>query len=172
MTTAAIGGKFDDQALLLEELRAWLPKNVWIVVKENPKQGTRFPRTAARIYRNEDFFKRIAELERVVIVPQQVPSAYLIDRSELVATVTGTAGFEALLKGKNCLVFGYAWYRKFEGVTEWDPKRTFAEATSGVNRQQFEHDCSRYLKDCLNREFVTEAEVASWLCDELHASLG
>ncbi|MDP2946804.1 MAG: hypothetical protein Q8N88_01705 [Nanoarchaeota archaeon] len=35
----------------------------------------------------------------------------LINKSQAVATVTGRAGWEALLRSKPAMVFGYPWYR-------------------------------------------------------------
>jgi len=40
----------------------------------------------------------------------------LIERCKAIATITGTAGWEALFKGKPAVVFGHAFYRDAPGV--------------------------------------------------------
>ena len=49
---------------------------------------------------------------------------------EFVATITGTAGFEAISGGKRALVFGLAWYRFFEGVSIYEEGIKFEEIMS------------------------------------------
>ena len=53
-------------------------------------------------------------------LPIGVPTLELIAKSRAVATITGTAGWEALQMGKPVICFGYAWYRSFPGVFRWD----------------------------------------------------
>jgi hypothetical protein len=171
MTTCALGGKYDNQALLLEELRGWLPDDIWIFVKENPKQGKRFPPAASRLYRNKDFFQRISKLKNVCFVPQNFSTIELIQSSEFVATVTGTAGFEALLRGKNCLVFGLAWFRKFSGVCEWSSKPELHKLLEGVDRQSLEYDCRQYLNTSINTGRATVDEISDWYTNQLLCSL-
>ena len=171
MTTCALGGKYDDQALLLEDLRQWLPDDIWIFIKENPKQGKRFPPAASRLYRNKRFFQRISALKRVRFVPQEHSSAELIQGSEFVATVTGTAGFEALLRGKQCLVFGRAWYRKFSGAVEWGSTPQASALSLGVDRDLLESDCARYLSDSCDLCRSSVELVAIWRKERLLASL-
>ena len=49
----------------------------------------------------------------------------LIKGSVAVATITGTAGWEALFHGKPVIAFGLAWYRWAQGVTEFKPELAY-----------------------------------------------
>lgn len=119
LTTAALGGVFADQLLAIESLSAWLPEGYAVYIKENPKQTEK--------QRGPYFYKRLRALPNVRLLGRQESSAELIRHSVGVATITGTAGWEALFFGKPVLVFGAAWYREFPGVLEWGAQPSFDE---------------------------------------------
>ncbi|MCY4303322.1 MAG: hypothetical protein OXC62_00820 [Aestuariivita sp.] len=127
MTTSALGGGFRDQAYAIECLANILPKDVRILVKENPKQNS--------YMRGPMFFHRLNRIKSVFFLPSWANTHELIEKSCFVATITGTAGWEALTQGKPVLAFGKAWYRKFEGVFEWQNALTFDAITS----KKFDH---------------------------------
>ena len=122
LTTMTFGGKFVDQALAIECLRALLPNEWWIVVKENPKQ-TAYARGAL-------FFARLAKLSKVIYAGKTLDTFDLIKQSEFCATITGTTGFEALTFGKRALVFGQAWYQNLPGVIRYRDELTLDEIMS------------------------------------------
>jgi hypothetical protein len=49
----------------------------------------------------------------VVLVSPSVSSRELIKKTLAVITVTGTAGWEAIVNDKPCVYFGYPWYSRF-----------------------------------------------------------
>lgn len=119
-TTSPEGGAFADQILLLEILDRVLPSDVYIVVKEHSTQflvgwnGATSPITAGR---SKVFYKRLSKLSgRVKFVSTEVPPFEFIDGAIGIATVTGTIGFEALLRSKPVICFGDAWYKGAPGV--------------------------------------------------------
>ena len=112
LATNPMGGAFFDQALVLECLHARLPKGWKIYVKENPKQ--------MEFMRGARFFERLRLLEHVEIVPRDTSSHALIECAQAVATITGTAGMEALVLGKPVLLFGKVWYDSFSGIVPYD----------------------------------------------------
>ena len=61
-------------------------------------------------------------------------SRQLIDHAQAVVTLTGTAGLEALLRGKPAFIFGYAWYRQFPGVYSLQDETGLDRAFSQVSR--------------------------------------
>ncbi len=103
----ALGGRFRNQLDAVVALRELLPEGWTLILKENPKQ------TFA--HRGQPFDMRLAGLDRVRWVDPAVASKDLIARARLVASITGTAGYEALLAGTPCIYFGEAWYAGLPG---------------------------------------------------------
>ncbi len=111
LTTSALGGIYVDQLLALEQLSSILPDGWKIYVKENPKQTPR--------QRREFFFKRLKAIPNVEYLSSKINTHHLIEHSQLVSVVTGTAGWEAISGGKHVLVFGKAWYASLPGVYKY-----------------------------------------------------
>jgi hypothetical protein len=114
MTTSALGGVFVDQLLAIERISLMIPDDWKIYVKENPKQNF--------FMRDSWFFSRIKALKKVTFVGAEYPTEVLLSGCRFVATVTGTAGWEAIMGGKAVLLFGSAWYRKMPGAFEYNSK--------------------------------------------------
>ena len=112
MTTDVLGGMYYyDQLLAIERLSGLIPDDWIIYVKDNPKQ-TYFKRSKL-------FFDRLKHIEKARLVGYDVDTYDLISGSQFVATITGTAGWEAISGGKPAVVFGYTWYRDLPGVFEY-----------------------------------------------------
>ena len=115
-STNPLGGHFRNQLLALELLVASLPSGWQIYVKEHPTQwlvgGAR--RTP---YRPKDYYSIMARFPSVRLIPVDTDSFQLIRQAKAVATISGTAGWEAVLRGKPSLVFGYPWYQHAPGVS-------------------------------------------------------
>lgn len=116
LTTATLGGQYDDQLLALESLSRKLPSEFKILVKENPKQASR--------YRSDLFFKRLLSIPKVGLVKKGTKSSELIRYAHSVCTVTGTAGWEALMAGKPVSYFGNPWYSCLTGAIQFDAVTT------------------------------------------------
>lgn len=129
-TTSPQGGLFVHQMLMVELLAACLPPGWWIYAKEAPAQF--MPHLRETAAKNPAFYDRLAALPRVKLLPVDLPSFALIDRCRAVATVTGTAGWEAVIRGKPALVFGYAWYRGCTGVTYTPDRPSCAAALARI----------------------------------------
>lgn len=114
MTTSALGGMYCDQVLAIERLRKLLPDDWYIYVKENPKQSA--------YMRGEMFFRRLLLIDNLILVDRDINTYDLISNSQFVATITGTAGWEAISGGKCVLVFGLAWYRRLPGAFEYNDR--------------------------------------------------
>ncbi|MCC5992627.1 MAG: hypothetical protein JJT99_08895 [Rhodobacteraceae bacterium] len=127
MTTSSLGGRFRDQAYMIERLADMLPAGIRILVKENPKQGG--------YMRGPMFFHRLKRIASVQFLPSWANTHALTAKAEFVATITGTVGWEALCMGKPVLVFGGAWYRAFPGAVEWHEDLQFAD----IARVQVDH---------------------------------
>lgn len=108
MTTDILGGVYADQISALEELRQKIPEEVAICVKENPKQTGRL--------RGQPFFDRIRRIPNIRLLARTAPSLDLIERSLAVATISGTAGWEALRMKRPAIVFGHAFWSGLPGA--------------------------------------------------------
>lgn len=119
LTTATLGGVFQDQLYAIETLRSLLGDEWIILVKENPKQGY--------FQRDKLFFKRLSNITGVHIVDKLFPSIEIVKDVAFTATITGTAGWEAIKGGGKCLVFGQAWYASLENCLTYHSALTNAE---------------------------------------------
>lgn len=108
LTTSAFGGVFSNQLNAIEKLFNILPSDWYVYVKENPKQTYQ--------QRGGGFYKRLKSIPRVIYVSKKVDTKKLISNSQFVSSITGTAGWESIKKGKPALVFGNPWYKTFPGV--------------------------------------------------------
>jgi hypothetical protein len=113
VATNPVGGIYQDQILMIEMVAKSLPKDWVLYVKENIIQW-KWPR--GHLGRYKDFYKKIAEFENVYLIPPETSTFELMEKAKAVATVTGTAGWEAIMRSKPVLVFGYIWYMYCEGV--------------------------------------------------------
>lgn len=109
-TTSPQGDMFYDLILMIEILSASLPPDWIIYVKEHPIQWL-FRGLGFFSCRYQGYYKKIASLKNVQLIPIETDSYTLINKSQAVAVVTGTAGWEAVLRSKPAIVFGYSWYR-------------------------------------------------------------
>jgi hypothetical protein len=73
----------------------------------------------------------------------------LIDKASAVATVTGTVGLEALIRGKPVLAFGAAQYRGAKGVF-------VADSITGVHKVLRQVDAGGLVP--------TDEELTDYLC--------
>lgn len=112
LTTTGMGGAFSDQLDAIEVLSEMMPPGWKVYVKENPKQGFE--------QRGAEFFNRIRSLANVEYLSKEVNTYALMEHSRFVATITGTAGWEAITGGKPALVFGLAWYAQMPGVVRYE----------------------------------------------------
>lgn len=117
-TTAPGGDLYSDQIYMIEQLRDSLPKDVSIIVKEHYSQFT----SALYGFRGRylDYYKKIKSIDNTYLAPLDYDQKKLILNSLCVATVTGTAGWEAIQYGKYSIVFGEPWYYSHPNAIPFD----------------------------------------------------
>ncbi|OGG53722.1 hypothetical protein A2851_02445 [Candidatus Kaiserbacteria bacterium RIFCSPHIGHO2_01_FULL_53_29] len=115
-TSSPQGGVFHDQLLAVETLSAALPRGWEIYVKEHPSQWLLRNKSQYNCVRWRGYYEQLARISGVRVVPIGTNSYELIEHCKTVAVITGTAGWEALLRDKLPLVFGWCWYRDCPGV--------------------------------------------------------
>jgi hypothetical protein len=117
-STSPMGGYFVHQDLMLDLLMAGIPSDWSIYIKGHLREG--LSPTLAR---------RIGFDKRTTLVDERFPSIELIKNAQAVATVTGTAGFEAFINKVPVLMFGSYFYQHAPGVFRI---RTHADLASAV----------------------------------------
>jgi hypothetical protein len=128
-TTLPEGGAFSQQWMALRAIVSALPPGYKLLVKEHPST---FRYHFHPGFRNVDFHTQISQLPNTQLVPLSVAPYPLIDRCVAIATVTGTVGVEAMLRGKPVLVFGAAQYRGQSGVYSVDSAETISAALASI----------------------------------------
>lgn len=134
-STSPNGGVYAHQGLMVELISQCLPKGWMVYVKEHPSQFKRFQR--AERSKTVEQYEDMAGLKNVCLAPLSFNSFQLIDRSRAVATISGSVGFEAIVRGRPTLVFGHAWYRWCEG-SFYTPDRNSLEKALEVVRAGYE----------------------------------
>lgn len=123
-TSLPDGGDFYDAMDTLLALRAYLPDDVNIFVKEHPSQFSRM--LAGHKGRSQLSYRVIANLPNVRLVDLAIPSAALTTCAEFTAVISGTAALEAALAGNKGVVFGSPWFTRLPGVTSFRDLPPFA----------------------------------------------
>lgn len=114
-STSPNGGIFVDQILMIEILSASLPADWLVYVKEHPVQWARTG-LGYNDSRYKGYYKKIAQLKNVRIIPIETQPRFLIKNAQAVVIVTGTTGWESAMKFKPVLVFGFPWYQHCPAV--------------------------------------------------------
>lgn len=99
-------------------------------VKEHPKQFY-FDKLGERSRHAYDY-RDLDDIEGVSLVDLSCGSSDLISNSRAVATVTGTAGWEAVVRGTPSIVFGNAWYQACPSVFRTETKSEIADAIDAI----------------------------------------
>ncbi len=110
-TVFPYGGKYSDQILAIEKISQFIPDDVVIYVKENPKQ--------TYIMREKIWFDRLKRINNVQVIPSETNTYDLIKNCVFSSTITGTIGWESIRMNKPVLIFGHAWYKQFDGVFQY-----------------------------------------------------
>lgn len=85
-------------------------------------------------------------MKNVELVDRKTDTYELMEKSKFVATITGTAGWEAISGGKNVLVFGLAWYRKLPGVFEFNDDFNYRDILSyKINHKELVEEYNKLM---------------------------
>lgn len=146
-STTPHGGIFADLILMIQTAAAALPQGWIVYVKEHPTQWWRQGREYSP-FRYPGYYEKIASIPNVFLVPTETSSYELINHCQAVATVTGTPGWEAALRGKPAVMFGYYWYRDCPAVLRAESVETcraaFEKIKNGYRIDQ--QEIINYLK--------------------------
>jgi len=132
-TTLPDAGAYNYVPLILKMLSAEIPDDWEIFYKEHPAT---FDAVFGRdLYRSEDYYKTVAGISKVKMINYKTDTFHLIDHSQVVATATGTVGWESVVRGKPVFTFGEVWYNPCEGIFHIkslaDLKSALSKVTAG-----------------------------------------
>jgi len=113
-TTSPEGDFFADQFLAINMLSKFSKGRFNIYVKEHISQFSQ--KLKGEQGRQIDFYMELYKLGNIIFVDMNVNSFLLIDKSIAVATITGTAGIESVIRGTPTLIFGYPWYKNCHSI--------------------------------------------------------
>jgi len=123
-TTDPEAGKFSDLEFCVHYLMAELPREFTLVIKEHPRQFDTAAVDLRKMHaRHSQLYKRISQIERVVIADINLDSERLVRESAACVTTTGSIGVEVLEMGKSIGCFGTPWYAGLNGCYRIDTKR-------------------------------------------------
>jgi hypothetical protein len=107
-TTVLIQSLFySDQLALIKQIAMSIPLDCRLYVKEHP---------AMYGLRDIKDYKRLKQLPNVVLIRYDANTHDLIRNCQLVTTLTGTVGLEALFYNKPVIMFGKTYYSYFDKV--------------------------------------------------------
>jgi hypothetical protein len=112
--TCPVGGVFGNQYLMVDMLSKLVPEGWRIYVKEHVSQFKVYQ--AAERSKTVEFYDMIVSMPKEELVPLTYTSFYLIDCAKASASVSGTVGWESVVRGKPTLLFGHSWYKDCKGV--------------------------------------------------------
>ena len=154
--TCPVGGLFGNQYLMIDLLSKLVPDGWKIYVKEHVSQFKDYQ--AVERAKSNEFYNMIASLPNVAIVPLTYNAFELIDNAKASATVSGTVGWESVVRGKPALLFGYSWYRDCKGVfithTIEDCKKAIQKIKNGYKPNKDEVKCfAQVVESCSVRGY-------------------
>lgn len=132
-TTSPEGGLFVDQWLMINMLSTLAPKGWKVYTKEHISQFS--DKLYGEQGRDGDFYRKISMLKNVQLIKSDINSFDLIDNAQVVATVTGTVGLEAVIRSKPLLSFGEAWYSSCMGVISIRDNEDLVKAFSLIEQE-------------------------------------
>lgn len=145
MTTSPSGDIFVDQLLCVDILSRNIPDDYILYVKEHPSQL--MSHNQGHTSRLKEFYNDILKYKNVRLVPLNSNPFHLIKNSKAVATITGTAGWEAIALKKPVIIFGLSWYEYYTGVLKITDMNKAKQIPNFITNFTFdENNLMAYLK--------------------------
>lgn len=111
LSTSPLAKGFVDQIVFINLIAHCAQKfNIHVYVKEHPRGGK------ALGSRTIEFYKNINQIDNVSLIDKNSNSYELIDKCVCLASISGTAGWEAVLRNKPVLMVGPRFYSEAPGV--------------------------------------------------------
>jgi hypothetical protein len=101
-----------DQLLMVDKLQNISDSNPEIYIKEHSSADSMDPMARA------NFWNSISKKENIFVLPADNKASNLIENFDIVASIDGTIGWEAIRSLKPVISFGKPWYLSMPGVFE------------------------------------------------------
>lgn len=101
----------NDQLAVVKDLAKSLPLHYKLYVKDH---------TVMYGFRQRKFYRELKKMPNVKLINPNISSFDIIAHAKLVATITGTGGWEAIMFGKPAITFGYTFYNNLSTVRYCD----------------------------------------------------
>jgi len=151
-TTSSMGGIYCDQLLAIERLREIIPDDWHIYVKEHPAQDA--------FQRPNIFFERLDLIKNTELISPAVNTYDLLENAQLVSTITGTLGYEAITGGKPVVIFGHVWYKQCPGVFQYNQNLNFQDIMDcEISHDELEKVINSFLKRCCDGTVDESASI-------------
>ena len=107
ITVSLLAPFYENQLNLIKQIARSLPLHFKLYVKEHP---------AMVGYRPHAYYRELKKIPNVKIISPNVKSFELIEKTKLIATLTGTVGWEGTIFKKPVITFGDVNYNKLSTV--------------------------------------------------------
>jgi len=145
LTTMPLGGEFVNQIKAIKLISDALPPEGRIIVKDHLSTFSNITKTNPN-FRPQNYYNWIKNIPKAQLVSPHIPSVELQLKCQATATITGTAGLEAILRNKPVLVFGHAPYLNAPG--------TFRVCDTGSIKAAL---------DCIEKTYINNKDVDAFL---------
>ena len=144
-----VPGVFEDCFLILDMIKSTIPNDWKVFYKEHP--ATFSLKSKGSLEKNKNFYKRLKKNYNFLkIIPYNTNTFDLIDNCQCVITAGGTAGWEAIIRSKPCILFGTIWYEQCNSIFRIesleDLNSSFEEILSG--KKPLQEDVQFFI-ECL-----------------------
>lgn len=138
-------------------------KDILMLVKEHP---------GALGNRPHILYNKIIENKEVIFIPPNIPSNDVLEVSDIVVVWTGTAGFEAALRGKSVIALGNPYYQfgenfiqnsKIENLEDCIhmARKRNTEQSSDVIKSMVKHVLSNCLPGHFNDDYSFKSRLSN-----------
>ena len=108
----ALNGKNDNPTKIIDKLQNISPSNIQIYIKEHPQEEQNDPMARA------NFWNSISKKNNIFVLPSDLKTSDILNNFDIIATVDGSVGWEAIKNLKPVICFGKPWYLNMPGAFE------------------------------------------------------
>lgn len=167
-TTLPEGYGFTQQYKAIALLNELIPSDWRVVVKEHPAT---FYSYCIPMGRWPGYYKALAALKKVVMVPLETDTYALMEQSQAVATVAGTVNREGQMMGKPVIMFGLDFYfgEKPDGIHFYQDDASLKAFIDQMGSMDAEH-IKQSFHDYVLREVLTTGVCGMQEGEEYHST--